>query len=400
MTETQSNNSGQAPGSLRVIQNANVYAPEPLGMKNLLIGGGKILAISDDPLALQASLSAETVDLQGQILAPGFIDAHAHITGGGGEAGFSTQVPPVPISQFTAFGVTTVVGLLGTDDTTRTTGSLLSRVYGLREEGMSAYCWTGGYHYPLTTLTDSAREDIIYLEPVIGIGEFAISDHRSSQPSFNEVIRIASDAHVAGLMTGKAGVVHFHLGDGSRKLELVQRAIEETELPARVFNPTHVNRNKALFEASCTLLSSGMYMDITAFPEGSLEEGWSAAQALLLAEESGCPMQQITVSSDGGGCLPVFNQTGEMVEMDFGRAETLLETLKFACSAGMALEDVLPSLTANVARLLKMPGKGTIAVGADADLLVLDSDSNISDVMALGQWHLRNNVLQKKGIFE
>ncbi|WP_299876643.1 beta-aspartyl-peptidase [uncultured Cocleimonas sp.] len=385
---------------LILIRNANIYAPQPLGIKNLLIGGGKILAVTSEELELPKSLISSNIDLEGQTLTPGFIDAHAHITGGGGEAGFATQVPPVPLSQFTAFGVTTVVGLLGTDDTTRSTANLLSRVYGLREEGMSAYCWTGGYHYPLTTLTNSAREDIVYLDPVIGIGEFAISDHRSSQPDFNEVIRIASDAHVAGLMTGKAGVVHFHLGDGSRKLELIKRAINETELPARVFNPTHVNRNKPLFDESCEMLSEGIYMDITAFPEDSLEEGWSAAQALLLAKERNCPMHQITVSSDGGGCMPEFNQAGEMIRMGFGRSETLVETIKSCTSQGMSLEDVLSSLTANVAQLLRLSQKGNIRVGADADLVVLDSDYSICNVMALGQWHMLNKNLIVTGTFE
>ena len=385
---------------LTLIRNANIYAPKPLGIKNLLIGGGKILSITDEQLDLPKSIISSNIDLEGQTLTPGFIDAHAHIIGGGGEAGFATQVPPVPLSQFTAFGVTTVVGLLGTDDTTRSTANLLSRVYGLREEGMSAYCWTGGYHYPLTTLTQSAREDIVYLEPVIGIGEFAISDHRSSQPEFNEVIRIASDAHVAGLMTGKAGIVHFHLGDGSRKLELIKRAINETELPARVFNPTHVNRNKPLFDESCEMLSEGIYMDITAFPEDSLEDGWSAAKALLLAKERGCPMQKVTVSSDGGGCMPEFDQAGELVKMGFGRAETLVETIKSCISQGMALEDVLSSLTVNVAQLLRLSQKGKIQVGADADIVVLDSNYDICNVMALGQWHMLDKNIKVQGTFE
>jgi len=385
---------------LTILRNANVYAPQPLGLKTVLVGGGKILAITDEALELPASIVADDIDLQGRILTPGFIDAHAHITGGGGEAGFATQVPPVPLSQFTAFGVTTVVGLLGTDDTTRSTGNLLSRVYGLREEGMSAYCWTGGYHYPLTTLMGSAREDIVYMEPIIGVGEFAISDHRSSQPQFEEVIRIASDAHVAGLMTGKAGIVHFHLGDGSRKLALIKRALAETELPARVFNPTHVNRNKPLFDEACEMLSQGIYIDITAFPDDAVDDGWSAAEALLLAKERGCPLQQITISSDGGGCMPAFDASGAVVAMDFGRSETLLATLKTVTAQGMALEDVLSSLTANVAHLLRLPAKGKIATGADADLLVLDADYSITDVMALGRWHLRDKALIMKGTFE
>jgi beta-aspartyl-dipeptidase (metallo-type) len=383
-----------------IINNADVYAPAALGCKSVLIGGGKILAISNSPIELPASLNAEVIDLHGCKLIPGYIDSHAHITGGGGEAGFSTQVPPVLISQFTGVGVTTVIGLLGTDDTTRTTGNMLSRVYALREEGMSAYCWTGGYHLPLTTLTGSAKSDITYLEPVIGVGEFAISDHRSSQPTLQEVLRVASEAHVAGLMTGKAGVVHFHLGDGSRKLDLIKRAIAETEIAARVFNPTHVNRNKPLFDEACELMSLGIYADITAFPQGTADPGWSAAQAVQLAIERKVPLNQLTVSSDGGGCLPCFNGKGELTSMDFGQAKTLHETIVELLAAGFELNIILPMLTVNVADLLKLKDKGRIEVGKDADLIVLDEQNGISSVMALGRWHRKQGKQLVKGTFE
>ena len=385
---------------LTIINNASLYAPEYQGVKSLLIGGGKILAINDSPITLDDSLNADVIDLAGQKLLPGYIDSHAHITGGGGEAGFATQVPPVPISQFTNAGVTAVVGLLGTDDLTRSTGSVLARVYGLREEGMSAYCWTGGYHLPLTTLTGSAKSDIVYLEPVIGVGEFAISDHRSSQPSFDEVIRLASETHVAGLMTGKAGVVHFHLGDGDRKLDLIERAIKETEIPARVFNPTHINRNKPLFDHACELLALGIHADITAFPKSDDEPGWTAAEAITLAVERNVPLNQLTVSSDGGGCLPCFNRKGELTSMDFGRASTLHETVKDILAAGLELTLVLPMLTANVADLLRMSHKGRLEVGKDADLIVLDEHNDISGVMAMGSWHKRQSKQIIKGTFE
>ena len=167
-----------------------------------------------------------------------------------------------------------------------------------------------------------------------------------------------------------------------------------------MFNPTHVNRNKPLFDAACELLSSGITIDITAFPEGAMENGWSAAEAVLIAHERGCPLDKITVSSDGGGCIPIFAKNGDLASMDFGRSQTLIETLKAALSLGMSLEQVLPTLTTNVANLLKLPCKGKIAVGADADLLVLNADYNVTDVMALGQWHLRNKLLLKKGTFE
>ena len=383
-----------------VIRNADVYDPKHLGLRSLLVGGGKVLAISESEIALPSEVEHQVVDLEGRRLLPGFIDSHAHITGGGGEAGFATQVPTVPISNFTSAGVTTVVGLLGTDDTTRTTGNVLSRVYGLREEGMTAYCWTGGYHLPLATLTGSAKTDIVYLEPVLGVGEFAISDHRSSQPTFEEVIRLASEAHVAGLLTGKAGIIHFHVGDGKRGLEFIRRALAETEIPARVFNPTHVNRNPALFDEACELSQQGIYIDITAYPKGTMPKGYDADDAIRLAVERGVPLNRLTLSSDGGGCLPCFDCHGEMTSMDFGRASTLHETLVGLLTNGLDLNTILPMLTANVADLLRLRQKGRVAVGLDADLVVLDEHHQIVDVMALGRWHRRQGQRIVKGTFE
>jgi beta-aspartyl-dipeptidase (metallo-type) len=391
------------PIMLTLLCNVNIYAPTPLGIKNVLIAGNKIAAIYEpgkEQIDIPKQWHVKVINFEGATLTPGFIDSHAHITGGGGEAGFATQVPPVGLTEFTHAGVTTVVGLLGTDDTTRSTENLLSRVYGLREEGLSAYCWTGGYHYPLTTITGSAKSDIVFLEPVIGIGEFAISDHRSSQPTFEEVIRLASETHVAGLITGKAGVIHFHLGDGEKRLALIEQAIRDTELPARVFNPTHVNRNKALFEDSCKLLTQGCHIDLTAFPAGTAQPGWEASEAIEMAVERQLPLAQITLSSDGGGCLPCFDTQGELQHMDFGRASTLGETLVETLDKGLALETVLPMLTSNVATILRFKSKGQIAVGFDADLLVMNEKYEITDVMAQGVWHKQNNQTIIKGTFE
>ena len=158
-----------------------------------------------------------------------------HVTGGGGEAGFRTRVPPLPLSRFTTAGITTVVGLLGTDDVARGPGELLATLYALREEGLNAYGYAGGYHVPPATLTGSVRGDLVFVEALIGIGEVAISDHRSSQPTLDELLRIASECHVAGVMTGKAGILHLHLGDGARGLELVREALtHERTAGARV----------------------------------------------------------------------------------------------------------------------------------------------------------------------
>lgn len=386
--------------ALTLIRNASVFAPEALGLRQLLIGGGRILWIGAADETAPTIAGLDEIDLNGKRLIPGLIDGHAHVTGGGGEGGFATRVPPVPLSQFTTAGVTTVVGVLGTDDLARTPGELLASVYALREQGLGAFAWCGGYHLPPVTLTGSVRGDIVYLDPVIGVGELAISDHRSSQPTFDEFVRVASEAHVAGLMSGKAGVLHLHLGDGVRGLELVRRALAETELPARVFHPTHINRRKALFEEALALARRGCTVDITAFPVEEGEDAWSAAEAWERYRAADAPAERLTISSDAGGCLPTFDHDGRLCKMDVGSAHALLGTVRELLARGHALDAVLPAFTRNIARHLRLAGKGELTVGADADLVVLDADGHVSDVMAQGAWHLRNGAVLRRGPFE
>ena len=386
--------------SLLLLRNADVYAPEALGRRHLLLGSGKLLWMGEEEPVLPAALGAEVIDLEGARLIPGFIDGHVHVSGGGGEAGFATRVPAPLLSRYTSAGVTTVVGLLGTDDATRSTAELLSHVYALREQGLSAWAYCGGYHVPPTTLTGSVRGDIALVEPLIGIGELAISDHRSSQPTLDELLRLASEAHVAGLMSGKAGIVHLHLGDGSRGLDLVRQALETSELPARVFQPTHVNRRKALFEEALTLARRGCHVDITAFPVEEGEDAWPADEALVRYLDSGAPPERVSISSDAGGCLPCFDGDGRVCGMDVGHSGAMTDTLKALLARGLPLERALPAFTSNPAALLRLAGKGRIAVGADADLVVLDAQANVRDVWAGGVAHVRAGQPVRRGMFE
>lgn len=382
---------------LTLIKNAQVFAPENLGTRNLLLGGGHILAVSEDELLASG---AAVIDLEGRRLVPGIIDGHAHVTGGGGESGFASRVPPLPLSRFSAAGVTSVVGVLGTDDITRDTKSLLAQTRALREEGLGAWCHTGGYHFPAVTLTGSVRDDIVHIGPVIGVGEVAISDHRSSQPTLDELLRVASDVHIAGLITGKAGILHLHLGDGERGLELVRAALHQSELPPRVFNPTHINRRKGLFEEALDLARGGSTVDITAFPVTEDEDAWAADAALIRYLDAGAPANRITISSDGGGCLPVFNEQGEITSMDTGCPANLPETLARLLQQGLTLDLALPAFTSNVADILRLHTRGRIAVGHVADLLVLDDNDGISDVMISGIWHVRAGRQEIFGQFE
>jgi beta-aspartyl-dipeptidase (metallo-type) len=384
---------------LVLLRHAEVYAPEASGLNDVLVAGERIAGIAPR-IEPPAGVPCETFDLAGRRVIPGLVDPHVHLTGGGGEAGAATKVPVVPLSRFTEGGVTTVIGVLGTDDCTRTTAELLARARALDDEGLTAFALTGGYHVPPITLTGSVRGDIVHVDRILGVGEVAVSDHRSSQPTLEELLRIAADAHVAGLMTGKAGIVHLHVGDGTRGLDLLRRALEGSEIPPRVFNPTHVNRRKALFEEALDFAERGGSIDVTAFPVEEGEDAWSAGEALERYLGAGFPERRVTVSSDGGGCLPRFDEDGRVVHMDVGSPGSLLAELGGLVARGHALERVLPAFTSNVAELWRLPRKGRLAAGGDADLVVLDERGRASDVMARGRWHVRGGVAVLRGTFE
>ena len=384
--------------SLTLLLNAELYDPEPRGRVHLLVGGERVLWVGREVPAI--GVPVEEHDLGGQRVIPGLIDCHVHLTGGGGEAGPETRVPPVALSRMTAGGVTTAIGVLGTDDAIRTPGELVTVARGLNAEGLTAYCMTGGYHLPPVTITGNVRRDLVLIDLILGVGEVAISDHRSSQPTLDELLRVAADAHVGGLMSGKAGILHLHVGDGERGLQPVRDALDRSEIPAPVFHPTHVNRRRALFEEALALAERGCTVDVTSFPVAEDEDGWSAVAALTRYLAAGLPPERVTVSSDGGGCLPVFDRDGRVVEMDVGRPASLIETLAGLVECGQPLERVLPPFTSNPARLLRLTRKGHLGVGADADLVVLDERGGAAEVMARGRWHVREGRAVVRGTFE
>lgn len=398
---------------LVLLRGAEVFAPAALGRQDLLIAAGRIVQMADSLGSAPSSWGVEEIDLSGLALIPGLIDLHAHLTGGGGEAGFGSRVPRLEPSRFWGAGITTAVGLLGTDDVTRTPADLVAAVRDLRAQGLGAWCYTGGYHLPPVTLTGSVRSDLVQIGPMIGVGEVAISDHRSSQPTLDELLRVAADSHVAGLMTGKAGTLHLHVGDGARGLDLVRRALERSEIPARVFHPTHVNRRRALLDEAFELVERGCTVDVTAFPplhrsisggskssvEGS-EEEVDAHSAVLEYLRAELPLERLTVSSDGGGCLPSFDHQGQVTHFDIGDPGELLRCLQRVVAAGIELPRALQPFTSNPAALLRLRGKGRIAVGTDADLVALDAEAELRHVWTAGVCCVREGEPVRRGRFE
>lgn len=385
-----------------LLKNAEVCAPERAGRADILVAGERIEKIApgiDIPAAY-----VDTVDAASLIAVPGFIDSHVHMTGGGGEGGYATRTPELVLSDAIRGGVTTVVGCLGTDGVTRGLPNLLAKARALDEEGITAFMYTGYYAVPVRTMTGSIEGDLLLIDKVIGVGEVAISDHRSTQPTFEELARVASEARRGGILSGKAGVLNLHVGDGPRGLSLLRRLIEETEIPATQFVPTHINRNPSLFDEGIAYAKAGGLVDFTTstvpafIAEGEVPCGVGLRRML----EAGVSVRQITFTSDGQGSLPAFDAAGRLLRLDIGRVTSLFGRVREAVlEEGIPLETALQVVTTNPARILKLRGKGRLAPGHDADLVLLEpSTLEIRGVMAKGTWLMREGQILKHGAFE
>ncbi|MCX6234237.1 MAG: beta-aspartyl-peptidase [Bacteroidetes bacterium] len=371
---------------LTLFKNAQVYSPRYLGVKDILIGGKSILAISDH-IELPSGMVEQTIDCTGLWLVPGLIDSHVHITGGGGEGGPASRMPELQLKMMLEAGVTTVIGCLGTDGITRTVESVLMKVKTVRAQGVSAWMYTGAYQVPPPTITGEIQKDIALFEEIIGVGEVAISDHRSSVPTIAELARIAAHARVAGMIGGKAGIVNLHMGDARDPFRPIHEVVANSELGYKQFLPTHCNRNNYIFEDAKAYGKKG-YVDITtsSYPYYADEE-IKPSNALKQLLDSGVPLDHITFTSDACGSLPGFDpETGKLIKIEMGLPSSILREIKAAVLVdGVPLEQVLQVATSNPADILKLPGKGYIRDGYDADLLLLDPEFNIVHLMAMGK---------------
>jgi beta-aspartyl-dipeptidase (metallo-type) len=385
-----------------LLKNIEVYQPEYLGKMDILVAGEKIVCMGKDiDFALPRPHELTILDGTGKCVIPGLIDAHAHIAGAGGEGGPSTRTPELQLSGMLDGGITTIVGCLGTDGFTRSLEGVLMKVKSLKAEGVSAFMYTGSYQVPTPTLLGDVGRDIALIEEVIGIGEIALSDHRSSCPTTTELIRLVEHARVGGMLGGKAGIANIHMGDARDPYKPIYEAVENSELKITQFFPTHCNRNPYIFEDAKTYGKSG-YVDITAssYPYDP-ENETKPSKAIVELLKAGVPLGHITMTSDGNGSLPNFDMNGNLVSIDMGLPKSIFdEMIETVLVEKLPLEKAVSVVTSNVAAILKLKQKGVIATGKDADLVVLDKEYRISDLIARGQFMTRGYKRLRKGVYE
>lgn len=369
-----------------LLKNAHVIAPEDLGVKDILVAGEKIAMIGEG-LSLPAVYDCEVVDCEGNYVVPGFIDSHVHLIGGGGEGGYATRTPEIQLTDITTSGVTTVLGLLGTDGVTRHVASLLAKARGLEDEGITAYIYSGSYEIPTPTITGSVRNDIILIDKVIGTGEIAMCDHRSSQSPKEAYQQITAEARVGGMLSGKAGVVNMHLGDGEDGLKMLYEITKNGEIPKTQIIPTHVNRNKRLFKEAIEWAKQGGIMDVTSSvsPESGSSHSVKSSEAVKQALEAGVNIENITMSSDGNGSMPIFDEAGNNIGVGVASQISILNEFRdMVQKENIAITDAIKIITSNIAKFTKLyPRKGCLANNSDADILVLDKDLQLQHVLSL-----------------
>lgn len=379
----------------KLLKNGTCYGTQFLGKKDVLVVLDKIYKIADD-IPSDNIPDLEIIDCTDKIVCAGFIDQHLHITGGGGEEGFISRIPEIKLSDIVSAGITTVVGVLGFDSITRNIEGLLAKARGLEAEGLNTYIYTGSYEVPTATITGKAMKDITLIDKIIGIGEIAISDHRSSHPTVDMLKEIAYEARMGGLLSQKAGIVHIHVGDGKKGLKPLLELLETSDFPLDMFVPTHLNRNKTLFHQAIEFANSGGNIDLTSGQ--SSETGYSVPDALELILKEKVPIDRVTVSSDGNGSIPP-TPSGERV----GKAVQLFEDIKICVlERKMDISTVLKTVTENVAKRIKLyPTKGVLAEGSDGDILVINpQDFRINSVFIGGEKFVDNGRVIRKGLYE
>ncbi len=392
-----------------LIKNATLYAPEPKGLVDILLVGERIIQITE-PGKSSASPDIEVLDACGRAVSPGFIDNHVHVLGGGGGLGFRSRVPELQTSQLTRVGTTTVIGMLGYDQSTKDMRGLLGKTKGFIGDGISAFALTGAtLRHPVPTLTGDICDDIAFIDSIIGVGEISISElgygYDSLGPGAQYIAETLVQALLVGRLAGKGGILCLQVPPYFEQcLKPLFAMLDKSHVPIEQMVPSHVNQTDGYMADAIAWGKRGGWVDVGANyrPDNHYARSTQPAEAVTRLIEAGVPMNKILISSDGNGAPPK-EEKGEAVptRANYGHVGSLhMVWCQLIQQGRLKPEEALQLATSNVATAYHLKNKGRVDVGMDADLIIFDEDWNVDTVIARGQVMVDERAIKVRGMFE
>ena len=370
--------------SLTLLKNADVYAPAHLGQRDILVAAGQVVAI--EPLIDSAHYPhAHVVDLNNARVVPGLVDGHLHQIGGCGLEGYNSRAPEIWAGEIAAAGITTSVATPGIENLTKNMDGVLAKAYALEADGLSAFAFIGGFRKPFMSVTGSVRRDLYLVEKIIGV-KVALGDAVASRFTDPELVELAAELEWAARATGKACIMHAHLGSLPDPAAQLLHAIRQSNASPERFQATHGNNTQATLAAAVELTREGCVVDLNPLldPERGVTRSIGVRDAVPFLLDAGVELSMLTMSTDANASVPRKRADGTRGPY-LKHLGTLWEgVMELVERAKLPFEDVLPLATSNPARVLQLHGKGRIDLGMDADLIVLDSDNRIRNVYARG----------------
>jgi len=391
---------------ITLLRGGEVYAPHRIGRADVLLGGGRILRMGTNLESAALALdTVHTIDASRLRVVPGYIDQHIHLFGGGDAAGPQGRAFDLKAEDLALSGITTAVGVVGVEMETRGLPLLLRKTMELRSAGITALMYTGSFRLPAPHLLWSAAADVCFIEQVMGV-KTAVSERLYPNQDLPALMQLAGEMLQAKALSGKAAVLHCHMGGMAAGMEPLFALVEQLGIDPSQILPTHVNRTaefSPVFEHALRFAKMGGTIDFSSCvsKQDANPTGVDVHEAVRSALDAGVPIERITFSSDSNVPGAVRDSEGRLTGMRVVPPSVLhRDLMRTVHDAGLPLEQALQLITSNVARVLGLQGsKGCVAEGADADIVLLDEQDRIDTVIAGGELLVRERRATARGPF-
>jgi beta-aspartyl-dipeptidase (metallo-type) len=161
-------------------------------------------------------------------------------------------------------------------------------------------------------------------------------------------------------------------------------------------------RNRELFEEGLAWVRAGGAIDVTAGPDPdpAADPDVTLEECVARFKKDGLPLGKIMASSDANGSMPVFDKAGKLLRLTIATERDFFRKFRDLVAKGLLpLEDAARLFSTNAAEFYKLRGKGRVAAGADADLILLDGDLALKGVFAKGKKLMDGGRLLVRGTF-